>query len=119
MKILEHNSITAFDVDNTLVIWESDFRTPKEGRLKFRYGGEDVYLRPHTQHPMFLKHCFERGDHVRVWSQNGFAWAVQVIEKLKLEKYVHTVESKPQRFVDDKVDLPSVVGNHIFIPEGK
>ena len=116
-QLLEHNSITVCDVDNTLVMWSSDFRTNKPGKTLFKYGGEDIYLKPHNFHVTFLKHCFERGDFVVVWSQNGYCWAKQIVDKLGLQDYVHVVASKPVRHIDDKMDLSDIVGNRIYIKD--
>lgn len=116
-KVLEESNITVCDVDNTLVIWDKDFRNPGDGKVKLRYGSEDVYLRIHTFHPTFLKHCYERGDYVQVWSQNGFSWAEQVVKALGLENHVHEIRSKPTRHIDDKDNLDDIVGNRIFIKD--
>jgi len=118
-KILKKHNITAVDVDNTLVMWSDDFRVNRSGRLEFDYGGEKVYLKPHNFHPTFIKHCYERGDFIEVWSQNGYEWAEQVIKKLGLENHVHVVRSKPVRHVDDKDNLTDIVGARIYIPDSE
>lgn len=116
MKIIKSNNITVFDVDSTLLLYER-IRTKEQGKIAFNYGDEIIYLRPHNFHPTFLKHCHNRGDFVIVWSKNGVSWAEQAVKKLKLTKYVDLVMSKPSRYVDDKTDMPSVCGDHIFIAE--
>lgn len=121
MKVLAENNITACDVDNTLVIWPKNYHQPKPGTIEFDYGGQKIHLYPHIPHIIFLKHCFLRGDFVEVWSQNGFAWAEQVVKKLDLQNHVDLVRSKPTRHIDDKVDLSDIVGNRVFMkydPEG-
>lgn len=122
MKVLEENNITAFDVDSTLLLWSKEPNIEKPGTKPFHYGNEVIYLYPHKPHIRFLKHCSVRGDYVSVWSQNGFAWAEQVVLALGLEDYVDEVRSKPVRHVDDKETLEDIVGNRIFMPynpEGK
>lgn len=116
-KLLEEDSITVCDVDNTLTMWPDDFRLEKEGRLEFDYGDEKVYLKPHNFHVTFLKHCFNRGDFIIVWSQNGYNWAKQVVDKLGLSNHVSLIASKPIRHIDDKKDLSDIVGNRIYIKD--
>ncbi len=116
MQVIERKDISAFDCDNTLVMWPDDFKINKFGRIKFTYGDEDVFLVPHSFHPVFLKNCFKRGDYIVVWSQNGFAWAKQVVEKLGLENYVDIVMNKPSRHIDDKENLEEIVGNRVYLP---
>lgn len=111
-----NNNITCFDVDDTLAIWPKDFRINKPGRVKFLYGGENVYLEEHSFHTLFLKQCYLRGDHVIVWSANGYEWARQVVAEFKLEQHVSLVMSKPIRHVDDKEEKTSIVGPRVFIP---
>lgn len=122
MRILQKNNITCFDVDGTLVIWPKNYHDKKTQTIEFRYGDEFIYLHEHVPHVTFLKHCHNRGDYVSVWSQNGWEWALQVIEKLGLRDYVDEVRSKPSRHVDDKDYLADIVGNRIFMkyePEEK
>ena len=116
-KLLEEVSITACDVDNTLVMWDKDFKNPGPGKIEFDYGSEKVYLKPHNFHVTFLKHCCNRGDYVEVWSQNGYQWAEQVVKRLELENHVDIVRSKPSRHIDDKESLEDIVGNRIYIPD--
>ena len=114
---IECNNVTVFDVDNTLVFWDKDFVNESDGKLQFNYGSRLVYLKPHSFHPTFLKHCFNRGDTVIVWSQNGYAWAEQVVHKLGLENHVTYIMSKPNRHIDDKDKLEDIVGNRVYINE--
>ena len=116
MNVINSNNVTCFDCDDTLVIWPKDFRVDKPGRISFMYGGEQVYLEEHSYHTVFLKHCFNRGDHVIVWSANGVKWAQNVVETLGLDPYVCTIMSKPTRHVDDKESVSSVAGSRVFIP---
>jgi hypothetical protein len=115
MQVIESNNITAFDVDNTLVMWHPNANDKIPGSLDFQYGNEIVYLTPHHNHIRFLKQCSIRGDHVEVWSKNGFQWAKQVVEKLKLQDYVDVVRSKPSRHVDDKEEMEHIVGARIYM----
>jgi hypothetical protein len=114
--IIKSNSPSGFDCDDSLVIWPKDFRVNKPGRIEFDYGSEKVYLIPHSYHVIFLKHCFNRGDFVIIWSANGFDWAKQVVDKLGLENHYNCIMQKVVRHVDDKTSISSIVGNHIFVP---
>jgi len=116
-KVLAKDSLIACDVDNTLVMWDKDYKNPAPGKLEFDYGSEKVFLKPHGFHVTFLKHCFNRGDYVEVWSQNGYQWAQQVVEKLGLQDHVDIVRSKPTRHIDDKQSLEDIVGNRIYIED--
>lgn len=116
MKIIESNNITNFDVDGTLLLYK-DIRNAGPKKLVFSYGDETIYLTPHKFHVTFLKHCKNRGDTVIVWSKNGYQWAQEAVLALGIEKYVDICMSKPTRYVDDKTDMPSVCGDHIFIAE--
>lgn len=115
MQVLEYNSITCFDCDDTLLLWQ-DHRVAAPTKVEFKYGGETIYLTPHSFHPLFVKHSFERGDLVIIWSQNGWKHAKKTVETLNLQDHVHFVMGKPTRHVDDKENLADIVGNRIFVP---
>jgi hypothetical protein len=115
-QIIKSSSVTCFDCDDTLVLWPKDYKVPKEGRIEFEYGNEPVYLIPHSYHVIFLKHCFNRGDHVVIWSANGYQWATQVARKLGLMEHASQIMSKPTRHVDDKESPSSIAGSRVFIP---
>lgn len=115
-SIIKNNNPTCFDVDDTLVIWPKDYSKPGPGRIEFDYGSEKVYLIPHSYHVIFLKHCFNRGDHTVVWSANGWQWALQVVEKLGLSNHYSQIMTKPVRHVDDKESISSIAGSRVFIP---
>jgi hypothetical protein len=112
MLVIENDQITSFDVDGTLVI---EIPNNETADLILPYGGELMYLRIHKKHVRFLRHCYLRGDHIEVWSKNGFAWAKTVVEALELQDYVHIARAKPTRHIDDKTDLESIVGGRIFM----
>lgn len=114
--ILESNNITAFDIDETLLFWKHR-NEPGKDKVQFLYGDEKIFLKPHRKHIAFLKHCYNRGDFIIVWSKNGWQWAEQVVEKLELQDYVHVIMSKVTRAVDDKRDLSSIVGDVLYIED--
>lgn len=104
MKVNTKELRTAFDVDSTLVMWPDDHFMPKEGRIRIECPYEEgaaFYLVPHKQHINYLIAKKKRGYEVTVWSQNGWAWAEQVIKTLNLEEYVDKVETKFDSYFDD------------------
>jgi len=115
--LIRAESITSCDVDNTLVIWGKDYKTPGPNKIEFDYGDEKVYLKPHKFHPLFIKHCYNRGDYIEIWSQNGHMWAEQVVNKLGLQEHVTVIRNKPSRHIDDKTNLEDIVGVRIFIKD--
>lgn len=114
--IAKNNNVTCFDCDDTLVMWPKDYSKPGPGRIEFVYGGEPVFLIPHSYHVVFLKRCFERGDHTIIWSANGWSWAMQVAEKLGIANHCSQIMTKPVRHVDDKQSLSSICGSPVYIP---
>ncbi len=116
-KVIENENISSFDVDNTLVMWDKDYKTPGKGKIQLSYGNEDVFLRPHNFHSTFLKHCYNRGDYVEVWSKNGAKWAEQVVVALGLQEHVNVVRAKPNRYIDDKSDIDSILGSRVYFEE--
>lgn len=115
MKVIRSNNLTTFDIDDTILM-HIDRRVKTKDKIAIDYGDEVIYLTPHKFHITFLKHCHKRGDFVVIWSKNGYQYAEQVVKKLKLSKYVDLIMSKPSRHVDDKKDLPSIVGDGIYLP---
>lgn len=115
-KFYNNNNVSVFDCDGTLVLYKN-YRTSGAGKVEFDYGDEKFYLTPHKMHISFLKHCHNRGDLVIVWSKNSSCWAKQIIDKLELTKYVNIVMCKPNRFIDDKVDIAEIIGHRIFLED--
>lgn len=119
MKVVKSNNISCFDVDNTLVMWDKNYRlnSADNSKVGLYYGGEVVQLKKNKSHMLLLKQFKLRGDTIIVWSQNGYEWAEQVIAALKLENYVDFVMSKPLRHVDDKKEKEYIVGNYVYLEE--
>lgn len=90
------------DVDDTLVSWKT---YPKRGlnSIEFEdpFTQEVLYLHAIPNHIEAIKAHKLRGHTVVVWSAGGAKWAEEVVKKLKLEKYVDAVMSKPNWFYDD------------------
>lgn len=100
MKVIRAEHPVAIDVDETLV------RDPRPGDLDvidLNYYGVATKKVPIQRHIDLLKSYKSRGYFVEVWSANGFAWAEEVITKLKLDAYVDLIKTKPEKYVDDKL----------------
>lgn len=112
-NVFDSNHIVAFDVDDTLVMWENESLSPGLGKLEFKSVDKTFYLKPHGYHIHLLKSYKPRGFKVIVWSAAGVEWAEEVVKKLGLEKDVDMIMSKINLFYDD---LPpeKVLGTHLY-----
>lgn len=107
MLVLPDKNTVFFDVDGTLVLWETDC-TPElleaEG-IPFKRNVQDnlinEFLVPHKVHIDLLKEFKTKGKVIVVWSQGGTEWAESVIKTLQLESFVDLVVCKPSWWVDD------------------
>lgn len=123
MIINEKENIVCYDVDDTLVMWGSNFDSPYDDngvidpkRKAFidPYDNSTNYLTPHKKHIGLLKKHKGRGCMVVVWSAAGVKWAESIIKELGLEEYVDVVTTKPSKYVDD---LPGseILGTRIYL----
>jgi len=117
---IDNEQIYAFDIDDTLVMWEGNIHQPDEHGRKLAivdpYDKTTVFLKPHQQHIKLVKQMHGRGRFVMVWSAGGVQWAEAVVKALNLEPYVGLIITKPVGYVDD---LPAnkFLQNHIYLPE--
>lgn len=118
MITLDNEFVVAFDVDETLVMWEMDISKQAEGRIAFLdpYDGTTNYLTPHKPHIALLKKYKGRGMCVIVWSAGGTQWAKSVVNTLGLADYVDLILTKPSKYVDDLL-AHEVLGNRIYLKE--
>ena len=109
----------AFDVDDTLIMWEENYTQPFHGAVAVTcpHDGAVTYHKPHKRHIGFLKKQYAKGYTVIVWSNSGVGWANAVIEALGIADYVDIVVSKPNKWVDDLSNPASVLGTHIYLGE--
>lgn len=117
LKSADPESVFAFDVDDTLVMWSAKM-PEKIVCITNPYSGEDAYLMPNKMHINLLKEMHGRGRYILVWSQRGVKWAQAVVTALGLTGYVHTYMTKPMGYVDD---LPAEkwLGNRIYLGDGE
>lgn len=115
MHVIKNEHIIAFDVDNTLIMWNTNYSTNEPGRIEIEAPGYgNIFLTPHYQHIHFLKNSKHRGYYVIVWSNGGVDWAETVIKKLGLEEYVDLVLTKPGKVVDDE-PIDQTLKNRIYL----
>lgn len=115
MIVVPCKQTTFFDVDDTLVMWNTtpeqlakrgvDFDCPGsfvliDGELRESPPWKQRLL-PHRKHiEQLIKHK-QRGHTIIVWSAGGYDWAAAVIKALKLENFVDLAISKPTWAYDD------------------
>ena len=98
MLVTKNENIAYCDVDETLIKWCDWKETYK---IQADYHGEKVFIKPHKKHIQFLKSLKARGFYIVVHSNNGWAWAEQIVKLLNLEAYVDEVKTKPSKVLDD------------------
>lgn len=113
MKVTKNEQILYCDIDSTLV-FDCDKSHPEA--LPAKYYDETRWVRPHHKQIQFLKTLKTRGFYVIAHSGNGHGWVEEIINLLKLSKYVDEVKSKPVFYLDD---LPAEkwMGSRIYISE--
>lgn len=116
MKVIEGENTVYCDVDDTLVMWDDNFREPHEGAKKFLdpYDGSSNYLTPHKKHIELLKKYKGRGVTVIVWSAAGVKWAESVVKTLGLVEYVELVITKPNKIIDD-LPVEAIFSTRIYL----
>lgn len=117
MKVNEHPHIVCIDVDKTLVGPNNKFPfSLEEIEIKNPYSGTILKYKAYKKNIELLKQYNGRGYYIRVWSAGGVLWAKAVVEALNLTQYVHDVETKPVKYVDD-LDGSEILGPRVYIDE--
>lgn len=98
MTVIKTDQVITFDCDDTIILWHT---ANPDVTIVDPYDGVNHNLEIHQRHVKLLTDHFHRGYHVVVWSANGYMWAEAVVKALGIESYVHTVMSKPLKYVDD------------------
>jgi len=107
--IIESEQISACDVDNTLI------RPDPNGEIHLMYARKVQRFSVIQEHLDLIIEWSDRGHFIIVWSHSGPKWAAQVIKALNIEQYVDLIQAKPSRHMDDKTDVPSIVGSRVYI----
>lgn len=100
MKVIEKDIIMNFDVDETLIIQDYP-REVADFVIELDDHGFKQFRVPNYNMIDCLKKNYSKGNHIVVWSANGYKWAKEVVTKLGLSKYVHYVQTKPDLVFDD------------------
>lgn len=101
MHVIEDENVVCFDVDDTLVMWNSKCVPTHKIDILCPYSNSFNFLKPHMAHIDLLKKYKGRGLTVVVWSAGGYKWAEAVVKALELEAFVDYVMTKPSKIVDD------------------
>lgn len=117
MLTLNNEHSVNSDVDDTLLMW--DYQSyAEEDRITIPcpYTGVLITYGIHRPHILLLHRYKARGYSITVWSKGGAAHAESACLALGLENIVDFVMAKPEKVLDDKDDLASIVGPVIFLP---
>lgn len=116
MKVFNNEMVAAFDVDDTLVLWDKTSEFAGEGKVEFLDPDDNSkhYLYPHVSHIRLLKCSKKRGFLVLVWSAAGYKWAETVIKTLKLEEYVDIILTKCSKYFDD-LQPDEILGQRVYL----
>ncbi len=103
MKVIEHEDIVPFDVDDTLVMHCPVSSIPPGERVDVYDAVTGGFIPMRMNKPMIrlLKETSHRGSYVIVWSRGGCRWAADVVKALDLVLYVDHVQTKFTRYCDD------------------
>ena len=111
--MIEIKKPVCFDVDDTLVMWNSvrpNIKIVDET-------GYEGYYKVNQENVEAIKFRHEEGDTVIVWSHGGIEWAKKVVLALGLSKYVDVVADKPYIYYDD-LDaskwMTRMYGRHVY-----
>lgn len=116
MQVIENEFLVAYDIDDTIVMWDAEFDYTHADKVEFKdpYDGKLVYLTPNKKHIDLLKKHKAQGMAVMVWSAGGAKWARSVIDTLELSEYVDIILTKPVKFVDD-LQASEILGQRIYL----
>jgi hypothetical protein len=125
MIVIENDNCIFFDVDDTLVMWDSGYVNEDSSNtiqikdpyfVPMLYGQQSASytLVPHDKHIQYLKDAkIKNKNTIVVWSAGGWEWAKSVVAALELEEYVDAIMSKPKSYVDD-LSCNEFMGNRIY-----
>lgn len=120
-QIIPNENVVVFDVDDTLICWSKTYDKPAKGKIAIKDPYMQVetiyYLKPHSVHVRLLKQYKERGNTIIIWSMAGYKWAHEVAKELGLLNIADIIMTKPNRHVDDKSDVESIVGVRVFLKD--
>lgn len=114
-NVLESSNTIFFDVDDTLIRWDTYNRPNASGPYNSpnpclvniitvedpHMKGHMMTFRPHLAHCHILIRNYHQGRTVIVWSAAGYKWAETIVKALGLEQYVSLILEKPSVICDD------------------
>ena len=92
---------TYFDVDDTLLKWES-CEKHEQNAIEVSNNGHVFYKKAIVANVNALKDHSRAGHIVVVWSAGGVEWATAVVLSLGLESFVDVILTKPDWYYDDQ-----------------
>ncbi len=115
-RLLDTEHMVCCDVDDTLLMWDwykYDFDSLIT--IEDPYTKQNKTYGVHKAHVLLLKQYKARGYKITVWSKGGQLHAESAVKALGLEEVVDYVMAKPEKVMDDKSELSSIVGPVVFI----
>lgn len=109
MKIIKEDFVAGFDVDQTLIDWESGMNN-----ITITHNGITRSGRVMQKHVERIKMHKFWGNAVIVWSKSGSSFAETVVKALELEEYVDVVCAKTSWYYDDK-KCEDFMGEHRYL----
>lgn len=103
------------DCDDTLVMHHIPLGNPNLTYVDLNYYGTPKTLAVHTAHLELVKAYKARGYQVIVHSNNGSAWAEEVVKALGLSRDVDEIRTKPTKIMDDQ-NIGNAFGTLVYIP---
>ena len=97
MQVINYDFVAFFDVDQTLVDWDSGMND-----IVITHNGIAMHGRVMHKHVDRIKMHKFWGNGVVVWSKSGYSFALEVVRALGVEEYVDVVCAKPSFVYDDK-----------------
>ena len=116
MLVVKNELCVAFDVDDTLVLWNNKCYQPHKDAILIVDPADNqcLYLTPHKRHIDLMRKWKSRGYFIEVWSAAGGAWAEAVVLALGIEDVVDLITTKRMKVVDD---LPKneILGSRVYL----
>ena len=102
MFVLKANQTIYFDVDNTLIIWNTNTLDDPSGVVYVKsMTGHMTAVRPNRHTIQHLIDHKKAGSTIVCWSAAGWEHSYETVRALELENYVDVVAAKPTFFYDD------------------
>lgn len=115
---IPNDKIVFCDIDDTLI---KESVNPHEPEVILNFYGKEVVRDVIWSHYEFVRSLFERGYFIIFQSGNGYQWAEEVVNKLKLvgdnQIGQYLIMTKATKYIDDKHDIVHVFGNRVFLEE--